>query len=577
MSTHQALARRWRPQSFDHFVGQPHAVKALQQSLERKHIHHAHLFTGTRGVGKTTLARVFAKGLSCTQGITSNPCGVCAHCTAITQGNFIDLIEIDAASRTKVEDTKELLSQVNYPPVQGRFKIYLIDEVHSLSANSFNALLKTLEEPPEHVKFILATTDPQKLPITILSRCLQLHLQHHKLDDIAGHLRHVAENIGKPFEDEAIAQIAEAASGSLRDALSLFEQAVAAAEDSITNQTVSAMFGRAEEKDVIQLLCAISQRDYSIIMPILDKLGHTATSYASILDQCLRALYQIIQIQLLSSNQEAAAVKRIETYEHAAKIISSEQLQLYVDMIVRTKNDLDLYPSQEMGFNMLVMRMSAFKLEHSNLSNLIMQASSVSDSVDLSAVTNHAAQAANLTTTQSHAQDILKNKQPKAAEQPRPSAPIRDHNQPTSSPISSIRPPVASTIRQSGNSEWEAVLSHQLCTGMMRQIFQQSQCRVDQQHPDQWEIMVDPSLGKLITPAFKDRASQLCHSVLSKTVHLNFTISEKKTSSEATTQDKIKQPPQPQPKQTTSNSDVLKSNQQLNQFAAELDATTIDS
>ncbi len=576
MSTHQALARRWRPQSFDHFVGQPHAVKALQQSLERNRIHHAHLFTGTRGVGKTTLARVFAKGLSCIQGITAEPCGVCAHCTAITQGNFIDLIEIDAASRTKVEDTKELLSQVNYPPVQGRFKIYLIDEVHSLSANSFNALLKTLEEPPEHVKFILATTDPQKLPITILSRCLQLHLQHHKLDDIAGHLRHVAENIGKQFEDEAIAQIAEAASGSLRDALSLFEQAVAAAEETISNKIVSAMFGRAEETDVIQLLCAISQRDYSIITPILDKLGHSATSYASILDQCLRALYRMIQIQLIPHNQEANAAKCDKAYEHAAKIISSEQLQLYVDMIVRTKNDLDLYPSQEMGFNILVMRMSAFKLEDSNLSNLIMQASSASDSVDPSAVTNHAAQAKSLAVTQAHAQDILKSK-PKAAQQPKPSASLRDHQQPVAQPTSSATSPVATTNRQSECSEWEAVLSHQLCTGMMRQIFQQSQCRVDQQHPDQWEIMVDPSLGKLITPAFKDRASQLCHSVLNKTVHLNFTVSEKKTLLDATPQDKTKQPPRPQPKQTTSNSDVLKSNQQLNQFAAELDATTIDS
>ena len=549
MSTHQALARRWRPQSFDRFVGQPHAVKAIQQSLERKNIHHAHLFTGTRGVGKTTLARVFAKGLSCLQGITANPCDTCEHCSAITQGNYIDLIEIDAASRTKVEDTKELLSQVNYPPVQGRFKIYLIDEVHSLSANSFNALLKTLEEPPEHVKFILATTDPQKLPITILSRCLQLHLQHHKLDDIGQHLKHIAENMGKSFEDEAIAQIADAASGSLRDALSLFEQAVAASDDIITNQTVSAMFGRAEEKDVLQLLLAIVQRDYSVMSPILDKLSHAAVSYATILDQCLRILYQIMQIQLIPAEQRHTKQAQSAQLTQVASALSAEQAQLYTQMIVNAKNELDLYPSHEMGFNMLAMRMSAFKLEQSSLSALIMQACGSDTQMDLSATTNHQAHASVARSPQSRAQDILKQTQ-NTATAPTQAKPAQAANaqrqsatrtasgaattrpgQPYPSPPSVAQTPAPSAEAQSQtpSSDWQTLLSSQHCSGMMRQIFQQSQCRVLNSQTSEWEITIDPSLSKLVTQTFKERASKLCQTVLGKPVQLHFAVSDKIT------------------------------------------------
>lgn len=379
MSTHKALARQWRPQSFNSFIGQPHAVKALKQSLQRQEVHHAHLFTGTRGVGKTSLARVLAKGLSCQQGITDNPCEQCDHCVAIEQGTFIDLIEIDAASKTKVEDTKELLNQVTYPPVQGRFKIYIIDEVHSLSANSFNALLKTLEEPPQHVKFILATTDPQKLPITIQSRCLQLHLQHHQTLQITEHLQKILDSQGKSYDTVAIEQLAEAASGSLRDALSLLEQAIATAENTIDNSIVCRMLGSAPHEDIESLILAIAENDSEIVSTKLQQMTFNHLDYETIIDQLIGMLYQVSQQQILSGGQ----VKKGQL----SQSISPNQVQLYIQILIQGKRDLALYPSHSMAFGLIVMRLMAFKLEENNLAELIKKQnlSPTEESIEVSA------------------------------------------------------------------------------------------------------------------------------------------------------------------------------------------------
>jgi DNA polymerase-3 subunit gamma/tau len=251
------LARKWRPKSFSEVVGQQHVLRALINGLDQNRLHHAFLFSGTRGVGKTTLARIFAKSLNCEQGVSSNPCGECQSCIEVDQGRFVDLIEVDAASRTKVDDTRELLDNVQYAPSRGRYKVYLIDEVHMLSTSSFNALLKTLEEPPPHVKFLFATTDPQKLPVTILSRCLQFNLRRLELTQISEHLRFILQQEQLSFDDEALTQLARAADGSMRDALSLLDQAIAFGGGSVSSETVFQMLGSISQDQVLNLLQAL--------------------------------------------------------------------------------------------------------------------------------------------------------------------------------------------------------------------------------------------------------------------------------------------------------------------------------
>ncbi|MDC3197810.1 DNA polymerase III subunit gamma/tau, partial [Luminiphilus sp.] len=258
---YQVLARKWRPSSFSEMVGQEHVVRALTTALESERLHHAYLFTGTRGVGKTTLARLIAKSLNCDTGVTSMPCGVCASCVEIAEGRSVDVLEVDAASRTKVEDTRELLDNVQYAPTRSRFKIYLIDEVHMLSNHSFNALLKTLEEPPEHVKFILATTDPQKLPATVLSRCLQFNLKNMVPEQIVGHLKHVLSEESVPFDNESLALLARGAEGSMRDALSLSDQAIAHGSGKLESDDVRQMLGTVSRTKVLDLLDALIADD----------------------------------------------------------------------------------------------------------------------------------------------------------------------------------------------------------------------------------------------------------------------------------------------------------------------------
>ncbi|MGL5045861.1 MAG: DNA polymerase III subunit gamma/tau, partial [Plesiomonas sp.] len=264
--SYQVLARKWRPHTFNAVVGQEHVLTALANGLSLGRLHHAYLFSGTRGVGKTTIARLFAKGLNCETGVTATPCGVCDTCREIDEGRFVDLLEIDAASRTKIEDTRELLDNVQYTPVRGRFKVYLIDEVHMLSRHSFNALLKTLEEPPPYVKFLLATTDPQKLPVTILSRCLQFHLKALDVDQIRGQLEHVLKAEAIPFELRALSQLARAAEGSMRDALSLADQAIAMSSGQVTIEGVSQMLGSLDADQPLALIEALQQADGQQVM-----------------------------------------------------------------------------------------------------------------------------------------------------------------------------------------------------------------------------------------------------------------------------------------------------------------------
>ena len=354
--SYQVLARKWRPKTFADVVGQEHIITALANGLKDNRLHHAYLFSGTRGVGKTSIARLFAKGLNCVHGVTATPCGECENCKAIEQGNFIDLIEIDAASRTKVEDTRELLDNVQYKPVVGRFKVYLIDEVHMLSRHSFNALLKTLEEPPEYVKFLLATTDPQKLPVTILSRCLQFHLKALDETQISQHLAHILTQENIPFEDPALVKLAKAAQGSIRDSLSLTDQAIAMGDRQVTNSVVSNMLGLLDDNYSIDILYALHQGNGELLMRTLQKVADAAGDWDKLLGECAEKLHQIALMQLLPQKSSDDN----EHFSFLAKHISPEDVQFFYQVIVSGRKDLSNAPNRRIGTEMTLLRALAF-------------------------------------------------------------------------------------------------------------------------------------------------------------------------------------------------------------------------
>ena len=354
--SYQVLARKWRPKTFSDVVGQEHIITALANGLKDNRLHHAYLFSGTRGVGKTSIARLFAKGLNCVHGITTTPCGECENCKAIEQGNFIDLIEIDAASRTKVEDTRELLDNVQYKPVVGRFKVYLIDEVHMLSRHSFNALLKTLEEPPEYVKFLLATTDPQKLPVTILSRCLQFHLKALDETQISLHLAGILTQENIPFEEPALVKLAKAAQGSIRDSLSLTDQAIAMGDRQVTNSVVSNMLGLLDDNYSVDILYALHQGNGELLMRTLQRVADAAGDWDKLLGECAEKLHQIALMQLLPKKSSDDN----EHFSFLAKHISPEDVQFFYQVIVSGRKDLSNAPNRRIGTEMTLLRALAF-------------------------------------------------------------------------------------------------------------------------------------------------------------------------------------------------------------------------
>ena len=358
--SYQVLARKWRPQAFSDVVGQEHVLTALANGLSLGRIHHAYLFSGTRGVGKTTIARLLAKGLNCETGITATPCGVCDNCREIEQGRFVDLIEIDAASRTKVEDTRDLLDNVQYAPARGRFKVYLIDEVHMLSRHSFNALLKTLEEPPAHVKFLLATTDPQKLPVTILSRCLQFHLKALDVDQIRQQLEYVLEQENIPAELRALQLLSRAADGSMRDALSLTDQAIASGEGQVTTASVAAMLGTLDDDQPLALIEALAAADGQQTMSLLQQAASRGVEWEALLVEMLRLLHRIAMIQLLPTalSEEYAGVEL--RLRELARVVPPADVQLYYQTILMGRKELPLAPDRRMGVEMTLLRALAF-------------------------------------------------------------------------------------------------------------------------------------------------------------------------------------------------------------------------
>lgn len=357
--SYQVLARKWRPNKFSELVGQEHVVTAISNALDNNRLHHAYLFTGTRGVGKTTIARIFAKSLNCDTGLSANPCGVCGTCRDIEQGRFVDLLEIDAASRTKVDDTRELLDNVQYRPTQGDYKVYLIDEVHMLSKHSFNALLKTLEEPPPHVKFLLATTDPQKLPVTILSRCLQFNLKALSREQIQQQLSHVLTQEHINHEPAALAQLARAANGSMRDALSLTDQAIAQGNNQISTVVVSDMLGLMDKNQILKILHSIIEGDKIAVFEQVESLAQTSPNYAHVLDELMSLLHQIAMTQVVPEVCKLETISARAIYKLAGSI-SKEHVQLLYQMALNGKQDLPHSMDGRSGFEMVLLRMLAF-------------------------------------------------------------------------------------------------------------------------------------------------------------------------------------------------------------------------
>ncbi|WDG79349.1 DNA polymerase III subunit gamma/tau [Pseudomonas chlororaphis] len=358
--SYQVLARKWRPRSFREMVGQTHVLKALINALDSQRLHHAYLFTGTRGVGKTTIARIIAKCLNCETGITSTPCGTCSVCREIDEGRFVDLIEIDAASRTKVEDTRELLDNVQYAPSRGRFKVYLIDEVHMLSSHSFNALLKTLEEPPPYVKFILATTDPQKLPATILSRCLQFSLKNMTPERVVEHLTHVLGVENVPFEDDALWLLGRAADGSMRDAMSLTDQAIAFGEGKVMAADVRAMLGTLDHGQVYDVLHALINGDAKALLEAVRHLAEQGPDWNGVLSEILNVLHRVAIAQALPDGVDNGHGDRDRVLA-LAQALPAEDVQFYYQMGLIGRRDLPLAPDPRGGFEMVLLRMLAFR------------------------------------------------------------------------------------------------------------------------------------------------------------------------------------------------------------------------
>ncbi len=357
--SYQVLARKWRPKNFKQLVGQDHVMQALVNALDNDRLHHAYLFSGTRGVGKTTIARIFSKSLNCDSGLSSEPCGECSSCLEIDQGRSLDLMEIDAASRTGVDDMRELLENVQYAPTHGRFKVYLIDEVHMLSKHSFNALLKTLEEPPEHVKFLLATTDPQKLPVTVLSRCLQFNLKRMSVEQIEQHMAFILGEEGLEFDARSLLLLAQAADGSMRDALSLLDQAIAHGAGKVEVGQVESMLGTVSSNYIVSIIERVIEGDAKAVIKTVHELHQTTPDYQRICADLISLLYHMALFQrdeksLVHVDQYQQDIKRL------APLVKAEMIQLYYQIMLNGRVDLEIAPNEAQGFDMLMLRLLAF-------------------------------------------------------------------------------------------------------------------------------------------------------------------------------------------------------------------------
>ncbi len=482
--SHQVLARKWRPGKFSEMVGQNHVRQALINGLDHDRLHHAFLFTGTRGVGKTTIARIFAKSLNCLHGVSSEPCGECEACVAIDEGRFVDLIEVDAASRTGVDDMRELLENVQYAPASGRFKVYLIDEVHMLSTHSFNALLKTLEEPPPHVKFLLATTDPQKLPVTVLSRCLQFHLKRLDLHQIQGQLEKILQAENVEHDGESLRLIARAADGSLRDALSLLDQAIAFGAGRLEAEQVADMLGTVKQAFIAQLLEALMSRDAASLLAVVEELAAHAPDYAATLDALNLTLHRIAVAQLAGVVDET--LPEAEQIHHWAQQLAPEQVQLLYQLGLHARRDLPHAPDGRSGLEMALLRMQLFQLDDEE--------------------TARPAPAAPRPT----ATDAAAKSPPVAAAEEEPPA-----------AISGLEPP-------DNAEQWQALVKVLPLSGPARQLARFSQLR--ERADDHWYLELPVDHDYLMGEAHQSRLQETLQQALARPVHLHVRLAENSSS-----------------------------------------------
>jgi len=508
--SYQVLARKWRPQNFQELVGQEHVQRALVNALNDDRLHHAYLFTGTRGVGKTTIARIFSKSLNCETGITSTPCGVCSTCMEIAEGRYVDLIEVDAASRTGVDDTRDLLENVQYAPTRGRYKVYLIDEVHMFSKSSFNALLKTLEEPPPHVKFLLATTDPQKLPVTILSRCLQFNLKRLPVSLIISHLQHILTEEKVEHNVTALQLIAEAADGSMRDALSLLDQALAFGGGSIQEQEVRDMLGSVSRDKVIRLLKSVLQRDAQLTMSVVAELAELSPDFENVLAELLSLLHHMSLAKTVPEALDEFVSAREELLKLSEKV-SAEDLHLFYQIALIGRRDLPLSPDARGGFEMIMLRMLAFRpasVDAGQVAQTSTQAAQqvpkpIQSSPQTQAASQRAVQPQAQAVSQAEPQDMAQDRSQAAADMS--SAPASQANNAVAEPG---LPMQAETPVRSGeiSNDWREVVNSLGLGGLVKQLA--INCTMQQR--DGCSIMLQIASGhsNLINPKAKQRLQQ---------------------------------------------------------------------
>ncbi len=513
--SYQVLARKWRPKSFETLVGQDHVVRALTNALEQNRLHHAYLFTGTRGVGKTTLARILAKSLNCETGISAKPCGVCNTCTEIDKGRFVDLIEVDAASNTQVDAMRDLLDNAQYAPTAGRFKVYIIDEVHMLSKSAFNAMLKTLEEPPAHVKFILATTDPQKVPVTVLSRCLQFNLRQMAGASIIGHLQDILSQEHIQFEPTALHLISRAAAGSMRDALSLTDQAIAYGGQTVNEAEVRAMLGAIDQSYLYQLLEALLGNDGSSIINQAKLMEERSISFEAALNDFAQLLHQVAIAQTVPESVADDLPER-ETLLSLAQRISPETLQLYYQIALLGRRDIGLAPDEYAGFTMSLLRMLAFTPNEANTVTGAGKPAQTTPATQRPAPVSPVAKPAAVTPMA---------EQVKSAEQQ--AAPVESIDQQISAETQAqagvaIAPEFG--IEQGGsnfNGNWRALVD-ELKLGLARELAKH--CELISYDENSISLSVPEAQKHLISPNYQEKLSTAIAQYFGKKIKLQFSI-----------------------------------------------------
>ena len=493
--SYQVLARKWRPGSFAEMAGQEHVLRALINSLDQQRMHQAYLFTGTRGVGKTTIARILAKALNCETGVSSTPCGTCSSCKEVDEGRFIDLIEVDAASRTRVEDTRELLDNVQYTPSRGRYKVYLIDEVHMLSAHSFNALLKTLEEPPPHVKFLLATTDPQKLPATILSRCLQFNLKRMPEDLIATRLGDILRSEEITFDKVSLRYLAQAADGSMRDGLSLLDQAIAYGHGEIKADEVATMLGFVSRKPIYEILAALLQQDAQTLLKVVASLEEMAADYFAVLDDIISVLQYVALSQWAPEvlDQEHDSPEQLREFADA---FAAEDLQLYYQIALLGKRDLPYSPNTRRGLEMVLLRMLAFRPADASASEQKKSARLVKQ-------------------TQSIAATEAEKKK---------SAPVEAR---LTTQLGS------ESVKAGGDSQWHQLYQQLNLKGMAAELA--ANCELKSWEGDQLHLVLSEKHAQLFNPAFETRLAEAVSDALGKSISIKIEVGALKTETPAGT------------------------------------------